>query len=82
MKKSLILFSFLNTSAQNDANGNEQSTKLSGGFTFAGSAGFQLIAYEIGFKYETASVTGGSISKHRYTIGLYFLIACILYLII
>jgi hypothetical protein len=47
----------------NDTNGNEQSTKLSGGFTFAGSAGFQFSAFEIGFKYETVSVTGGSVSN-------------------
>jgi len=63
MKKSLILFSFLKTSAQKDTNGNEQFTKLSGGFTFDGSAGFQFSAYEIGFKYEPVNVTGGSISN-------------------
>jgi hypothetical protein len=37
----------------NDDNGHVQSNKLQGGFTVAGSAGFQFNSYEIGFKYET-----------------------------
>lgn len=56
----------------NDGNGSVQSTKLSGGFTFAGSAGFQFSSYEIGFKYETVQVTGGSISNIGLRTGFNF----------
>jgi hypothetical protein len=55
-----------------DGSGHVASTKLPGGFTFAGSAGFQFGSYEIGFKYETIKVTGGSISNIGLRTGFNF----------
>jgi hypothetical protein len=56
-----------------DVNDQVASTKLSGVFTFAGAAGVQFGSYELGIKYETISVTGGSISNIGLRTGVKFL---------
>ena len=55
-----------------DGNDHVASTKLSGGFTFAAAAGVQFGSYELGIKYETISVTGGSISNIGLRTGVNF----------
>ena len=55
-----------------DVNGNEQSTKYKGCFTFAPSAGFQYHALEIGIKYETFQVNGSSVSNIALRSGFNF----------